>query len=522
MLKSPRPVLLIILDGWGYSPSSEWNAIAQARTPHWDRLLREYPHTLVHTSGERVGLPAGLMGNSEVGHLNIGAGRTVYQEITRINASIVRGEFFRHPLLRDVMTHARKSRLHLLGLLSDGGVHSHLEHIYALLKTAKENGVSEVFIHAFLDGRDTAPTKGAEYLAALEQKMKEYGVGEVASVSGRYYAMDRDKRWDRVQKAYDAMVLGEGVRADNSAEAVRASYEKGITDEVIHPIVLTNQTGEPRGTIREDDAVLFFNFRADRARQMTRALTHQEFDGFPRRGFPARLFFATMTRYDRSFTLPYLFPPRQMGNILANVFTERHIKNLRVAETEKYAHVTYFFNGGEEKTYPGEDRILVPSPKVATYDLKPEMSAQGITETVVKFVEEGSRDAIILNFANADMVGHSGKIEAAVKAVETVDAGLGGIYQAVRRRGGAMMITADHGNAEQMRDPVTGGPHTAHTTNPVPLVLVAEEAPEKLQKGGALGDIAPTFLGLLRAPQPKEMSGRDLLLPQKKQAVPST
>lgn len=514
-MKPPRPVLLVILDGWGYSPSSDNNAIALAQTPNWDRLLKQYPHTLVHTSGERVGLPDGLMGNSEVGHLNIGAGRVVHQEITRINASILQGEFFRHPLLRDAMKHGRQSRLHLLGLLSDGGVHSHQEHLYALLRMAKQNQVERVFVHLFMDGRDTPPTHGIEYLASLRQKMQEYSVGQIATVSGRYYAMDRDNRWDRTQKAYEAIVSGMGQKASDPQAAVRNSYHQGITDEFILPTVFTTPSGESIATIREEDAVIFFNFRADRARQLTQALTQPDLATFPRTDFPVRLFYVTLTQYDKKFVLPYVFPPQAMDHILANVFTEMKIRNLRVAETEKYAHVTYFFNGGVEKAYPGEDRILVPSPKVATYDRKPEMSASGITQTVVKTVEEGSRDAMVINFANADMVGHSGKLEAAIQAVEAVDASLGEICQAVRRRGGAMLITADHGNAERMRDPATGNPHTAHTTNPVPLVVFAQDPPANLHQGGALGDIAPTFLGLLGAPQPPEMSGRDLRILRK-------
>ena len=514
-MKPPRPVLLVILDGWGYSPSSDNNAIALARTPNWDCLLKEFPHTLVHTSGKRVGLPDGLMGNSEVGHLNIGAGRVVHQVITRLNASILHGEFFRHPLLLDAMQHGRQSQLHLLGLLGDGGVHSHQEHLYALLRMAKENQVERVLVHPFMDGRDTPPTNGVEYLAALQQKMREYSVGQIATVSGRYYTMDRDNRWDRTQKAYEAIVSGKGRKASNPLEVVRKSYRQDVTDEFIIPTVLTTPAGDPIATVRESDAVIFFNFRADRARQLTRALTQPDLATFPRTDFPVRLYCVTLTQYDKTFTLPYVFPPQAMGCILANVFTEMKIRNLRVAETEKYAHVTYFLNGGVEKAYPGEDRILVPSPKVATYDLKPEMSASGITQTVVKIVEKGSRDAIVINFANADMVGHSGKLEAAIQAVEAVDAGLGEISQAVRRRGGAMLITADHGNAERMRDPITGNPHTAHTTNPVPLIVIAEDPPAYLHEGGALGDIAPTFLGLLGAPQPPEMSGRDLRIMKK-------
>ena len=508
----PRPFVLIILDGWGYRAEREANAIALALTPNYTQLLKEHPWTLVYTSGERVGLPAGLMGNSEVGHLNIGAGRIVHQEITRIDASILRGEFFKHPLLLDLMKHGRESRLHLLGLLSDGGVHSHQEHLYALLRMARENGVRDVFVHVFLDGRDTPPTKGVEYLAALEQKMRDYSVGTIATVSGRYYAMDRDNRWDRIQKAYDAMVNGEGRKARDPIAAVKDSYNQRVTDEFVLPIVITDERGQPTAQVRSGDAVMFYNFRADRARQTTRALTEVGLDKFPRRNFPEKLHFVSMTRYDRTFTLPYVFPPQELGHILASVMTDLNLRNLRVAETEKYAHVTYFFNGGVEKPYPGEDRILVPSPKVATYDLKPEMSAAGVKDAVVKAVNEGTFDVMIVNFANADMVGHSGKLEAAIKAVETVDACLGEIYKAVRAKGGAMIVTADHGNAELMIDPETGGPHTAHTTNPVPLILIADQPPARLSEGGALADIAPTLLGVMGIPQPPEMTGHDLRL----------
>ncbi len=506
----PKPTLLIILDGWGYRAEREANAIALARTPNYTRLLEQYPWTLVHTSGERVGLPDGLMGNSEVGHLNIGAGRIVYQQITRIDASILRGEFFQHPLLLELMRHGREGRLHLLGLLSDGGVHSHQDHLYALLRMARQQGVQHAFVHAFMDGRDTLPTRGAEYLAALEQKIREYGIGKIATVMGRYYAMDRDNRWERTQKAYDAVVSGEGRKARDPVAAVKESYSHGVSDEFIVPVVITSLGGEAIASLRSGDAVMFFNFRADRARQLTRSLTQPEFDKFPRRNFPERLHFLSMTQYDKTFPLPFVFPPQQLGHILAQVLAEVNLKNLRVAETEKYAHVTYFFNGGVEKPYPGEDRILVPSPKVATYDLKPEMSAAGIMETVLKAVNDLSHDVLIVNFANADMVGHSGKLEAAIKAVEAVDACLGEIDKAVRSKGGAMIVTADHGNAELMVDPVTGGPHTAHTTNPVPLILVAERRPRRLEEGGSLADIAPTLLGLLGVRPPPEMTGRDL------------
>ncbi len=512
----PKPVVLIILDGWGYRAERQANAIALARTPNYDRLLQEYPWTLLHTSGERVGLPDGLMGNSEVGHLNIGAGRIVYQEITRIDASILRGDFFRHPLLQELMRHERQTRLHLLGLLSDGGVHSHEKHLYALLQMAKENSVSDTFVHVFLDGRDTLPMNGVEHIAALQQKMREYGVGQIASVMGRYYAMDRDNRWDRTQKAYDAMVNGEGNAARDPVAAVKESYSRGVTDEFVVPVVITDQAGEPTATIRSSDAAMFYNFRADRARQTTRALTEATLNKFPRRNFPEKLHYVCMTQYDKTFKLPYVFPPQQLDRILASVFVDLNLRDLRVAETEKYAHVTYFFNGGVEKAYPGEDRILVPSPKVATYDLKPEMSAPGVTEAVVKAVNQGHFDVLVVNFANADMVGHSGKLQAAIQAVEAVDVCLGEIDRAVRANGGAMLVTADHGNAEVMVDPATGGPHTAHTTNPVPFVLIAEQLPTRLRKGGALADIAPTLLGVMGITQPSEMSGHDLRVFEKR------
>jgi len=510
-MPKPKPILLVILDGWGYRAEREANAIALANTPNYTRLLKTYPSTLVYTSGERVGLPDGLMGNSEVGHLNMGAGRIVYQEITRIDASILRGEFFQKPPLVELMKHGRESRLHLLGLLSDGGVHSHQEHLYALLKMARENEVRDVFVHVFLDGRDTPPNNGVGYIAALEQKMREYQVGRIATVSGRYYAMDRDNRWDRIQLAYDAMVNGESQASHSDPiAAITDSYNRGVTDEFVVPMVIASRDGEPTAKIRPGDAAMCFNFRADRARQITRALTDPSLDKFPRRNFPAPLHYLGMTRYDKTFTLPYVFPPQELTHILANVMGDANLQNLRVAETEKYAHVTYFFNGGVEKPYPGEERILVPSPKVATYDLKPEMSAAGIKDVVVKAVRDTKFDVLIINFANADMVGHSGKLAAAIQAVETVDACLGEIEPAVRAAGGVMIVTADHGNAELMIDPTTGGPHTAHTTNPVPFILVAEKRPTRLAEGGALADVAPTLLGVMRLPQPREMTGHDL------------
>jgi 2,3-bisphosphoglycerate-independent phosphoglycerate mutase len=526
-----RPLVLIILDGWGYAPPSQANAISLARKPNYDRLLREYPNTLIQTSGRYVGLPDGQMGNSEVGHLNIGAGRIVQMDITKIDVMIEKGGFFSDPVLLEAVQNARSGgrRLHLCGLLSDGGVHSHQNHLYALLRLAKQNGVDRVFVHCFMDGRDTLPTNGAGYIEALQQKMREYATGKIASVSGRYYAMDRDRKWDRELKTFDAMVQGraEGGEYADPVQGIKESYNRGVTDEFIVPLVCVDSRGQALATVRDDDSVINFNFRADRARQITRCLGRasgltarggydlpdaEALDAvIPRGRVPKGLKYVCMTQYDKQFTLPFVVSPEALNSILANVLAERQLRNLRVAETEKYAHVTYFFNGGIEKPFPGEDRVLVPSPKVATYDLKPEMSAQGIAEQVAKAAADSVFDVIIVNFANADMVGHSGKIPPTVQAVETVDAYLGEIYQAVRRSGGAMLITADHGNAEMMIDPVTGGPHTAHTTNPVPFIVVSGEAEKlSLRTDGSLQDISPTVLGMMGFPQPLEMTGHDL------------
>jgi 2,3-bisphosphoglycerate-independent phosphoglycerate mutase len=527
----PNPLVLIILDGWGYRAQTNANAIALARKPVYDRLLREYPNTLIQTSGQYVGLPEGQMGNSEVGHLNIGAGRIVHMDSTRIELMIQNGEFFSHPTLVAAMKNARSGgrQLHLFGLVSDGGVHSYQAHLHALLKMAKQNGVDRVYVHAFMDGRDTLPTNGADYLQQLQQKIREYNTGKIASVSGRYYAMDRDRRWERIAKAFKAMVYGdgEGGKYVDSVQGVRDSYNKNVTDEFIVPFVCVDNHGEPLGTIRADDSCICFNFRADRVRQITRALARnsglnaeagrdlpgaEDLDAtIPRDRTPKNLHYVCMTQYDKKFSLPMVVPPESLDNILANVMGQANLRNLRVAETEKYAHVTYFFNGGVEQPFPGEDRAMVASPKVATYDLKPEMSAAGIADTVVKAVDDGTFDVLIVNFANADMVGHSGKLEPTVKAVETVDACLGRIELAVRAKGGAILITADHGNAEMMIDPVTGGPHTAHTTNPVPFIVVAENAKHfTLKPNGSLRDISPTLLGLLGLPEPREMTGQDL------------
>ena len=533
LMPRPKPLVLVILDGWGYAPPSNANAISLARKPNYDKLLAEYPNTLIHTSGHFVGLPDGQMGNSEVGHLNIGAGRVVYMDITRIDLMIQNGEIYKNAVLRQAMDNAKQGHaLHLFGLLSDGGVHSQQNHLYAILEMAKKEGLHRVFVHAFMDGRDTLPTNGAVYMQQLLQKMRELNIGRVASVSGRYYAMDRDRRWERIKKAFDAMVAGsaEGGSTTDPVQGIKESYNKGVTDEFIVPFVVTGANGSgntPVGTIRDDDSCINFNFRADRARQITRALarnshlTAQEgrdlagsddLDAaIPRDRVPKNLTYICMTQYDKLFTLPRVVPPESLDNILANIMGQQGMRNLRVAETEKYAHVTYFFNGGIETPFPGEDRVLVPSPKVATYDLKPEMSAEGIADAVTKAVNDTAFDVIVINFANADMVGHSGQIPPTIKAVETVDAQLKRIYDAVRQRGGVMLVTADHGNAEMMIDPATGGPHTAHTTNPVPLIMISEDAKQfSLRPDGALQDISPTVLGVLGIPQPKEMTGRDL------------
>ena len=530
-MSRPKPLVLTILDGWGYRAETKANAIALARKPTYDRLLRAYPNTLIHTSGPYVGLPDGQMGNSEVGHLNIGAGRIVHMDSTRIELMIQNGDFFQNSVLLSTMKNARTGgrQLHLFGLLSDGGVHSYQTHLHALLKMAKQNGVERVFVHAFMDGRDTLPTNGGRYLEQLQQAMREYSVGKIASVSGRYYAMDRDRRWERIAKAYSAMVFGEaeGGKYTDAVQGVKESYNKSVTDEFIVPFVCADAKGQALTTIRDDDSCICFNFRADRVRQITRALTRnsglnehagrdlqgaEDLDAtIPCDHVPKNLHYVCMTQYDKKFSLPVVIPPESLDNILANVMGQMNMRNLRVAETEKYAHVTYFFNGGIEQPFPGEDRALVQSPKVATYDLKPEMSAAGIAETVVKAVEDRTFDVMVVNFANADMVGHSGKLEPTIKAVETVDACLGRIELAVRNKGGAMLITADHGNAEMMIDPVSGGPHTYHTTNPVPFIVVAEDAKQfTLKPGGSLRDISPTILGMLGLRGPGEMTGTDL------------
>jgi 2,3-bisphosphoglycerate-independent phosphoglycerate mutase len=531
---SKRPLVLTILDGWGYRAETADNAIALARKPTYDKLLREYPNTLIRASEHFVGLPDGQMGNSEVGHLNLGAGRIVHMDITRIDELIAKDELKKNPSIVAAMQRAQEGgrQLHLFGLVSDGGVHSHQEHLYALLRTAREYGLQRVFVHAFMDGRDTGPTSGAGYIAKLEQKMREYGVGKVASINGRYYAMDRDKRWERELKAFDAMVNGkaEGGSYPDPVARIKENYNNNVTDEFLIPFVVVDAAGKPVGQIRDEDVCINFNFRADRARQITRVLAREsglnkqggrDLEGWesldetiPRSSIPRNLHYTCMTRYDKLYELPLVILPESMDNILANVLGAHQLRNLRVAETEKFAHVTYFFNGGIEVPFPGEERIMCPSLKVATYDLAPEMRAECIGDTIVKAVNDTAFDLIVANFANADMVGHSGQLEPTIRACEAVDAQLDRIYKAIRERNGAWLITADHGNAELMRDPVTGGPHTAHTTNPVPFIYVAEDAPHyRLRTDGALRDISPTLLAILHDALPKEMTGGDMRIP---------
>lgn len=507
------PLVLIVLDGWGLREREDHNAIALARTPVFQELLSRFPHTSLIASGEPVGLPAGQMGNSEVGHMNMGAGRVVYQDLTRIDKSIRESDFFRNEALLTAMQPCRDERraLHLIGLLSDGGVHSHQRHLHALVDMARQQGVSRLFVHAITDGRDTSPTGAARYIPLLEQKMSEAGLGRIATVSGRYYAMDRDRRWDRTERAYDAITLGRAeMTAPSAAEIVQRSYAAGVTDEFIRPGVVVDAAGQPAGVIGDGDSVIVFNFRADRARQLTRALAFAAFDGFERKAHP-RVRYTTMTEYDQTYGLPVAFAAQSFTGSFADALVSAGLANLRLAETEKYAHVTYFFNCGEERPYQAEDRLLVPSPKVATYDLLPQMSAVGITDALVADIAACRHDVVICNFANADMVGHTGILEAAVTAVETLDTCLGRILSTLQTAGGVALVTADHGNAEQMWDEELKSPHTAHTSNPVPFILVDERARGlRLREGGWLRDVAPTMLGLLEVGRPPEMTGRDL------------
>jgi len=509
-----KPLMLMILDGWGISSNQKGNALAEASIPNFKVLWDEFPHTALEASGEAVGLPAGQMGNSEVGHLNLGAGRVVYQEITRINKSIREGDFFTNPVFLEIMTGVKKRgrALHLMGLLSDGGVHSHIEHLYALLELAKRQGLEKVYVHAFLDGRDVPPANAREYFEALQQKFGELNLGQVATVMGRYYAMDRDGRWERTAKAFKAMVLGEGLKATFPKAAVERSYDRRVTDEFVEPTVIVDDRGNTVGRVAEGDGVIFFNFRADRARQITRAFVGEEFQRFTRPQGYRPVPFACMTQYDITIDAPVAFPPQDLVNTLGELLAEKGMKQLRIAETEKYAHVTFFFNGGVEEPNPGEDRILIPSPKVATYNLKPEMSAYEVTGEVLEKINTGEYDVIVLNFANPDMVGHTGIKEAAVKAVEAVDGCIGRIYRAMKERGAPLLITADHGNVEKMVDLETGEPHTAHTNDLVPFVVVAEDLKgSHLAEKGALQDVAPTILQLLGIDIPPEMTGTSLI-----------
>jgi len=511
---SKKPVVLIIMDGFGINEREDYNAIAQAKKPNLDLLMKTYPCKKGYASGLAVGLPDGQMGNSEVGHMNMGAGRIIYQELTRITKEIEDGDFFKNEALLSAIENckAKNSALHMFGLLSDGGVHSHNTHMYGLLELAKREGLEKVYLHCFLDGRDTPPKSGRDFVAAAVDKMKEIGVGKVATVMGRYYAMDRDNRWDRVELAYKAMVYGEGKTGTDPVLAVENSYGADVTDEFVVPTVI-ERDGKPVATVKNDDSVIFYNFRPDRAREIARAFCNDDFDGFERRDGRIDTKFVCFTDYDA--TMPnkeVAFKKVEINNTFGEYLSKLGKTQLRTAETEKYAHVTFFFNGGVEEPYPGEDRILVKSPKVATYDLQPEMSAYEVCDGLVNAIKSGKYDTIICNFANPDMVGHTGVLEAAIKAIEAVDVCIGRAYEALKEVDGAMFICADHGNAEMMIDYETGEPWTAHTTNPVPFILVNAGADYDLAEGGKLCDIIPTMLELMNIPQPEEMTGKSLLI----------
>ena len=507
-----KVTMLMILDGFGDNPNKDGNAIKLANTPNIDKLMKKYPNTDIYTSGKYVGLPDGQMGNSEVGHTNIGAGRIVYQELTRITKSIEDGDFFSNQELISAIENCKKnnSKLHILGLVSDGGVHSHIRHLYGLLELAKRRDFEDVYVHCFLDGRDTPPASAEGYIIKLQEKMQEKGIGKIASISGRFYSMDRDKRWQRVQKCYDALVKGEGIKANSAVKAIEDSYQKEVFDEFVEPTVICNGE-EPIAKIEENDSVIFFNFRPDRAREITRAIVDKEFNEFETKKM--NVYFVCFTNYDETMPNVHIaFKKETLHNTFGEVVSKAGLTQLRIAETEKYAHVTFFFNGGEEKQYPGEDRILVPSPKVETYDQKPEMSAYEVTDKVVEALENDKYDAVILNFANTDMVGHTGSLEAAIKAVEAVDKCVGRIVKVIEEKKGNLIITADHGNAEQMIDYKTGEPHTAHTTNPVPIILITDNPNYKLKENGKLADLAPTMLELMGLEKPQEMTGESLLI----------
>ena len=511
MSRLKSPILLAILDGWGIGRSDDpSNAIVQAGTPQISRLMAEYPSTALACSGEAVGLPKGQMGNSEVGHLNMGSGRIVYQELTRISKAIRDGDFFTNPVLLDVMQKVKSSgrALHLMGLLSDGGVHSHLDHVVALLELAHRQGLKCVYVHAFLDGRDTAPSSANTFVDTLEMKMQEIGTGRIASIIGRYYAMDRDKRWERTQSAYETLVCRSGLHSPTAHQAVEDAYARGETDEFVKPTVISTC---PDCGIQAEDGIIFFNFRPDRARQLTRAFIFEDFNDFPRCNGYFPVHYASLTQYDEKFPVPVAFPPQYLNDTLGEIFSRNSLTQLRIAETEKYAHVTYFFNGGEEKPVAGEDRQLIPSPKVATYDLQPEMSAPELTEAILAAIRSRKYDLIVCNYANGDMVGHTGFMPAVMKAVKTVDTCVGRLADAILETGGSMLITADHGNADMMLDPITGEPFTQHTTNEVPFTLVSDSYKSNRLSHGILADIAPTILDLAGLPQPKSMTGHSLI-----------
>lgn len=506
---SEKLTMLMILDGFGINKNEKGNSIKLANTPNIDKLMKTYPITEIHTSGLDVGLPEGQMGNSEVGHTNIGAGRIVYQELTRITKSIEDGDFFGIPELVKAIENCKKnkSKLHIMGLLSDGGVHSHIRHLYALLELAKRKDFEDVYVHCFLDGRDTPPASGENYISELEKKMAEKGIGKIASICGRYYAMDRDKRYERIKKAYDALVNGIGNKENTAIQAIEKSYQEEKFDEFVEPTVICTNN-EPVAKIEENDSIIFYNFRPDRAREITRAIVDEKFDGFERKYF--KTYFVCFTQYDETMpNVEIAFKPEKIENTFGEYISKKGLTQLRIAETEKYAHVTFFFNGGEEKQYKGEDRILVPSPKVPTYDLKPEMSANEVTEKVIEAINSKKYNCIILNYANPDMVGHTGNLEATIKAIETIDNAVGKVVKEIQKQNGVLIITADHGNAEQMIDNKTGEPHTAHTTNPVPLILIGKENIELKQ--GKLADIAPTMLDIMELEKPKEMTGNSII-----------
>lgn len=508
---SKKPVALIILDGFALREETFGNAVAQAKKPNFDRYWNEYPHATLTACGEAVGLPEGQMGNSEVGHLNIGAGRVVYQSLTRVNIAIREGEFERNETFLAAMDHVKKhgTNLHIFGLLSDGGVHSHINHLFALLKLAAKEGVKNVYIHGFLDGRDVGPQTAKTYIQQLNEQIEQIGVGEIATLSGRYYSMDRDKRWERVEKAYRAMVYGEGPSYRDPLACIDDSYANGIYDEFVLPSVIVREDGTPVATIQDNDAVIFYNFRPDRAIQISNTFTNDDFRSFDRGPkHPKNLFFVCLTHFSETVKGYVAFKPTNLDNTLGEVLSQNGLKQLRIAETEKYPHVTFFMSGGREEKFPGEERILIDSPKVATYDLKPEMSAYEVTEALLKEIEADKFDAIILNYANPDMVGHSGKLEPTIKAVEAVDECLGKVVDAIIAKGGIAIITADHGNADEVLNP-DGSPNTAHTTNPVPVIVTKKGI--TLRQDGILGDLAPTMLDLLGLQQPKEMTGKTLI-----------